>query len=357
MANKNIILLGSAILILLMGCSKEIEETSVTNKELVLTPVTILEVQRSDFFEYGKYYGRVQGIQRASIISMTGGTVETVNVIEGSFVSKGDSLALISSEKARITLDSAVLNEKINHDNFIAQRNFLKSGSSSQLSVDKSHLQWLNSETQLLDAEKAYNGAYSITPISGIVVSRNVDKDDEVLSGHESFIIEDLSQIEIKIGIPEADMNGIQEGNEAQISLDLFPNQFWRGELTRFSRKSSESNLTFAATIIVDNTDGKILSGTTANVQLLRNSYINHIVLPTDTIVRAEDGNYVMVLTGDTVNKRLIELGPSDVDQSVILSGLDAGEIIVREGLSLIIDSQHVSVVGEEVKNDSISRK
>lgn len=79
--------------------------------------------------------------------------------------------------------------------------------------------------------------------------------------------------------------------------------------------------------------------------------------MPTDTIVRAEDGNYVMVLTGDTVNKRLIELGPSDVDQSVILSGLDAGEIIVREGLSLIIDSQHVSVVGEEVKNDSISRK
>lgn len=357
MANKNILLLFTAIFLLFASCSKRVEETSAFVKELSLTPVTTLEVQRYDYFEYGKYYGRVQGIERASIISMTGGTVEKINVVEGSMVTKGDSLALISSEKARISLESAVLNEKINHDNFIAQRNFLKSGSSSQLSVDQAHLKWLNSETQLLDAEKSYKGAYSIAPISGVVVSRNIDKDDEVPSGYVSFIIEDLSQIEIKIGIPEADMDGIEEGNEAQISLDLFPDDLWKGKLTRYSRKSSERNLTFSATIIVDNTDGKILSGTTANVQLLRNSYINHVVVPTDSIVREGDINYVMVLTEDTVHRQSVELGPTDVDNSVILSGLNGGEMIIKEGLSLIVDSQQVTVVGEEVKNDSISRK
>jgi membrane fusion protein, multidrug efflux system len=338
----------SALIFLFISCGKNADISTSSQKEIALTPVSTLEVKRSDYYEYGEYYGRVQGVKRASIISMTGGTVEAVNVVEGSFVSEGESLALISSEKARITLESAILNEKISQDNFKALSRFLQSGTSSQLNVDQANLQWLNSKSQLLDEEKAYNGAFCIAPISGVVVSRNIDIDDEVYPGFESFLIEDLSQIEIKIGIPEADMQGVHEGSLAQISLDLFPGQMWEGELIRFSRKSSDLNLTFSATIIVDNNDRKILSGTTANVKLLRNSYKNHIVLPTDSIIREKSGDYVMVLEGETVRKRFVELGPSNVAECVVLSGLETGETIIQEGLHLIIDSQQVAVINKE---------
>ncbi|MBI9096864.1 MAG: efflux RND transporter periplasmic adaptor subunit [Spirochaetaceae bacterium] len=348
MMKKSVGILCAVCTLLFISCNRNNEKSTVSEKEISLTPVSTLKVERADYYEYGEYYGRVQGVKRASIISMTGGTVESVNVAEGSLVSEGESLSLISSEKAQLTLDSAILNEKISHDNYNALKRFLQSGTSSQINVDQAHLQWLNSKAQLLDAEKAYNGAFCIAPISGVVVSRNIDTDDEISPGHESFLIEDLSQIEIKIGIPEADMEGIQEGSPAQITLDLFPGRIWEGELVRFSRKSSDRNLTFSATILVNNEDSKILSGTTAKVKLLRNRYDDHIVLPADSIIREDSGDYVMILEGETVIKRYVELGPSDVTECVVFSGLNGGEIIVHEGLHLIVDSQQVAVINKE---------
>ncbi len=340
-----------AIVLFINGCrnnESDSTEEGGTN-EVHLTPVTVVEVEKSDFFEFGEYYGRVQGVNRASVISVLGGTVESVSVVEGSIISKGDSLGLISSEKARIMLDSAILNEKISGENYQTLKKFLRSGSSSQISVDQAHLQWLNSKTQLIDARKAYDGAFCISPIDGVIVSRNIDEDNEIMAGHESFLVEDMSKIEIKIGIPEADMQGVKEGSPAEIFLDLYPDRVWKGSLVRFSRRSSDRNLTFSATIVVDNDDRTILSGTTAKVRLLRNSYLDYIVLPIDTVISEDNKNYVMVLDGDIVTKRYIELGKSSVTECVVLSGVDVGEVIIREGLHLLIDSQKVVVIDEEV--------
>lgn len=349
MLKKYALFVFATISFIFISCEQNESKENSSEKTKELTPVTVIEAKSSDYFVYGSYYGRVQGAHRASIISTTGGTVESVNVVEGSAVSKGDSLGLISSDKARLSLDSAKLNEKINRDNYQALSKFLTRGTSSQINVDQAHLQWLNSQTQLLEAEKAYNGSFNISPINGVVVSRNIDEDEEVPMGHESFLVEDLSEIEIKIGIPEADMEGIHEGSPAEITIDLYPGRIWEGTLTRYSRRSADSNLTFSATIIVENADRAILSGTTAKVKLLRKSFINQIILPSDSVSKDEVGAYVMIVHGEIVKKQYIEVGSSNISECVVLSGVDEGEIIVQEGLDLIMDSQNVTIINQDV--------
>lgn len=345
---KKIGLILVVLTLITVSCKKE-EKDIVKEKKVSATPVTVVTVEASDFHQYGEYYGRVQGVKRSSIINILGGTVESVDVVEGSKVNKGDSLAKISPEKALLAFNSAKLNEKISRENYQTLKKFLASGNSSQIDVDKSHLAWLNSKTQLIDAEKAYEAAYCIAQIDGTVVSRNIDVEDEVMQGQETFLIENLSEIEITIGIPEADMEGVKEGSIAEVSLDLYPGRIWMGELTRYSRRSSDMNLTFSATIVVDNKDRKILSGTTAKVKLLRNSYEDYIIIPTGTIASSDDGNYVMVVKDNITSKRYIEVGASDIEKSVVISGLERGETVVEEGLHLLIDSQEVLVVDEGV--------
>lgn len=342
----------SVLLITLVftSCNKK---DNTSNNEIIESslaiPVTVLTVEISDFYEYGEYYGRTQGVHRSSIINILGGTVESVEVTEGAIVKKGDSLAKISHRSAEISLESAILNEKISVDNYQTLKKFLKSGNSTPKDVDRAHLGWLSSQNQLINAQKAYDAAFCISSIDGVVVSRSINIDDEVRQGQNTFLIEDLSQIEIQIGIPEGDMDGIKEGNKAEITLDLYPGKVWDGTLTRFSRRSSDQNLTFTATIILDNSDGTILSGTTAKVKLLRNSFENSVVLPTDVVINENGNNYVMVVNGNKVSKKDVVIGVSTVDRCVILEGVTPGEILVQEGLHLLVDEQEISIKNEEV--------
>lgn len=349
MFKKPTVVLFGVLLLFLSGCKKNEDVKDIIPVKESFVPVTIISAEISSFYEYGEYYGRTQGVNRASIIDLIGGRVESVAVTEGAIVKKGDSLGKISSEKAQIAFDSAKLNEKITNDNYLTLKSFLKSGNSSQINVDQAQLQWLNSKSQLIDAEKAYEGAFCISPIDGVVAIRNINKDDELMPGQSTFLIEDLSEIEITIGIPEADMKGIKEGSSAEVTLDLYPNRVWKGTLTRFSRRSSENNLTFSAVIVVDNSDRTILSGTTAKVKLLRNSFEESIVLPTDTVINDDGKNYVMVYKDGKVSKRDIVLGISTVERCVVLSGLSPGEKLVQEGLYLLVDSQEVTVIDEDI--------
>lgn len=347
---KKIGLILVALTLITVSCKNKNNDTGKENEKAeIVTPVTVVEVKKSDFYEFGEYYGRVQGVNRSSIINLTGGTVESVDAVEGSDVSKGESLAKISSEKATLAFNSAKLNEKISRENYHTLKRFLANGNSSQIDVDKAHLTWLNSKTQLIDAEKAYEAAYCIAQIDGTVVSRNIDVEDKVQQGQETFLIEDLSEIEITIGIPESDMEGVTEGSSAEVYLDLYPERVWEGELTRLSRRSSDMNLTFSATIIVNNKDRKILSGTTAKVKLLRNSYENYIIIPSSTVLKEDGKNYVMVLAGDRVEKKMVEVAASSVDNFVIISGLNIGDLIVEEGLHILTDSQLVNVIDQGV--------
>lgn len=339
-------LLVILIVLSMFSCSKNDAKNDVVKnvEKEELIPVTVIQAEQSIFNEYGEYYGKVKGVNRASIINVVPGTVESIFVKEGTVVKKGDSLGEISPEKARITLETAILNEEISRDNYNTLKDFLNSGNSSQVSVDSAHLQWLNSKSQLIDAQKAYDASFCISPIDGVLVSRNIDIDDEVYQGFESFLVEDLNRMVIEIGIPEAEMVGVKEGNRAEVSFDLYPNRVWKGELKRYARKSSDNNLTFKAVIEINNSDGTLLSGTTAKVKLLRNSFSNMVVLPTDVIISDNYESYVMVVNERKVQKRLVTLGPSTVSEVVILSGLEVGERVVQEGKHLLVDNQLVEI-------------
>lgn len=344
MYKKNLLVI--LVLVSIFSCSKNDVKNSdvkkVEREELV--PVTVIQAERSTFNEYGEYYGKVKGVHRASIINVLPGTVESIFVKEGAIVKKGDSLGEISPEKARITLETAILNEEISRDNYQTLKEFLNSGNSSKVSVDSAHLQWLNSKSQLIDAQKAYDASFCISPIDGVLVNRNINVDDEVYQGQESFLVEDLSRLVIEVGIPEAEMVGVKEGNSAEVSFDLYPGRTWTGELKRYSRKSSDNNLTFKAVIEIENRDGTLLSGTTAKVKLLRNSFSDIVVLPTDVIISDNYESYVMVVDENRVSRRSVTLGPSTVSDVVVLSGLKAGESIVQEGKHLLVDDQVVDI-------------
>lgn len=334
------------LLMVVNSCSKKQDSDNTDNKTTQDTiPVSVLPIEEKDFIEYGEYYGDVKGINEATIVCYTGGSVEKILVKEGAYVKKGSSLARIDADRITAGYETAKLNEKIAKDNFERLKRHLETGNASQVAVDQAHLQRLNSHTKRIEAEKARKGALCITPISGMVTSRFIDLHKELPPGTPAFTVTQLHKVKVTIGIPESEIDGVKEGNEAEVTFSIFPDRTWKGKVYRLTREASRMSKTFQAILHVENSDRKIKPGLTAYVKLLLKKMESRIVVPTGAILIEGENNYVMVMEKNRAVRYDVETGETNNNQTVISKGLTSGSALIVKGHHITADGSLVKVI------------
>ncbi len=332
------------LLLFVLSCTKKQENTPEETQIAQDTiPVSVISIKNQDFAQFGEYYGNVQGINEATIICYAGGQVEKISVKEGNYVKKGKSLARIDAEKFNTAYETAQLNEKIAKDNYERLKKHLITGNASQFQVDQANLAWLNSQTTRIDAQKAKKGALCIAPMSGIVTARFIDRYQEIAPGTPAFTVTQLHKVKITIGIPESEIEGVQEGNEAKISFSIYPGRTWKGAVHRITREASKMSKTFQAILYFDNPEKLIKPGLTAYVKLTLAKKANQIVVPTNAVLADGTENYVMVVNNNSALKKTVTLGENNKNQTIVTSGLETGS-------SLIIRGHHIVSTGSPVK-------
>ena len=332
--------------LVLSGCSKK-ENSDGSDSETVqdTIPVSVLTLEEQDFLEYGEYYGNVQGINEAKIICYAGGSVEKIFVKEGAYVKKGSSLARVDADRIAAGYETATLNEKIALDNHERLKRHLETGNASQVAVDQAHLGWLNSKTKRIEAEKARKGASCTTPIGGIVTSRFIDLHQELPPGTPAFTITQLHKVKVTFGIPESEIDGVKEGNEAEVTFSIFPGRTWKGKVYRLTREASRMSKTFQAILHIENSDRKIKPGLTAYVKLLLKKMESRIVVPTGAILLEGENNYVMVMEKNRAVRYDVETGETNNNQTVISKGLPSGSALIVKGHHIVSGGTSVKVI------------
>jgi HlyD family secretion protein len=111
-----------------------------------------------------------------------------------------------------------------------------------------------------------------VSPIDGVVISRNVDVGQTVaasLSAPTLFTIaQDLTKMQVDTNIAEGDVGRLQVGMKTYFTVDSFPGQKFFGQIRqiRNSATTLQNVVTYDAVIDVDNTDLRLRPGMTANV-------------------------------------------------------------------------------------------
>ncbi|TVR04756.1 MAG: efflux RND transporter periplasmic adaptor subunit [Spirochaetaceae bacterium] len=308
-------------------------------------PVRVLTVERRHFTEYGSYFGEARAVAEARVIAHMGGTVESVAVRAGDPVSRGQSMARIEAERAITNHETAVLAERMAREAYEREQKFVEQGVSTQQRVDQARLEWLNRRSQLLDAGTAREGALAIAPLDGIVTARHVQPLDEIAPGTVAFRVADLSRLRVTVGVPESDIAGVRELRSAEVRFSSFPDRTWSGTPLSFARARSDRGLTFEADIEIENRDGALLSGQTAQVRLALREWPDAVVIPTSTVMIRGNEFSVFVVEDGVARRRTVRLGPSDEEVSVVIAGLREGDRVVSEGMNRLTDGVAVSVV------------
>lgn len=123
-----------------------------------------------------------------------------------------------------------------------------------------------------LDNAKANMGYCKIlSPVDGIVISRSVDVGQTVAASFNTptlfQIANDLTKMQIDSSVAEADIGGVEEGQEVTFNVDAYPYRTFRGKVTQVRNSPTTVNnvVTYDCVVAVDNSDYKLKPGMTAN--------------------------------------------------------------------------------------------
>lgn len=118
---------------------------------------------------------------------------------------------------------------------------------------------------------------YSVikSPISGVVIARSVDIGQTVAANFQTptlfQIAKDLRQMQINISVAEADIGQLYIGQRINFTVDAFQQRKFSGivKQVRLNPTIQENVVTYNVVAMVDNDDGALLPGMTANIHFV----------------------------------------------------------------------------------------
>lgn len=158
-----------------------------------------------------------------------------------------------------------------------------------------------------LDTAKANLGYCKIvSPVDGIVISRDVDVGQTVAASLQSptlfQIANDLTRMQIDSSVAEADVGGVTEGQEVMFTVDAYPDRTFHGTVTQVRNSPTTVNnvVTYDCVVGVTNPDYKLKPGMTANVSITVAQRENALTIPNGAL-RFRPPDNAVVLTNSVV--------------------------------------------------------
>lgn len=203
-------------------------------------------------------------------------------------------------------------------------------------------------EAALQSAETELRYTKIISPVDGIVVSKEVEVGQTVAASFQTptlfNVAEDLTKMQIEASIVEADIAKVKEGQVVEFTVDSFPDEKFYGMVTQVRNNPiTVSNVvTYEVIIDVNNQEAKLKPGMTANVEIIT-AEKEDVFLVSNQALRffMEDENGVQkryqdkglwVLRNGEPKRITIRTGVSDDDKTEISGeGLRSGEQVIIE--------------------------
>lgn len=201
------------------------------------------------------------------------------------------------------------------------------------------------------------------SPLSGVVLSRQVDVGDFVQPGATVLELGDLSRLEVTVQVSELDIAELSVGQLARVELDAFPGEgSISGAIEQISPVADATSRLIPVQVSIPNLNGRIGSGLLARVQFSTGPQ-NAVVVPAGALAvggaASEDDSTVFVIEGEGQQAkaiaRSVSVGQQGQDQVEVLSGLAVGEAFVVESDRPLSSGQAVrlSILSETSDSDS----
>jgi multidrug efflux system membrane fusion protein len=332
-------------------------------------PVTAVQAQIRDVPIYLDGVGTAKARNTVTVRPQVDGRILSINFKEGQDVRRGDLLAKIDPATYQAQLDQSVAKKVLDEADLANARRDLeryeKLGASivSQKSIDTqvATVDKLVAQIKLDNAAIANAKAYLeyctiLAPIDGRTGIRLVDEGNLVRGSDASqgiVVITELRPVSVLFTLPQQQLAQVQRAQgKGVLAVEALDGDgkstLDRGTLQVVDNQVDPATGTVRMKAEFPNASLQLWPGQFVNVRLLIDTLSQVVVIPTPAVQRGPNGTFAYVVQpGDRVALRPVSVGQQSETQSVIASGIRAGERIVTTGFSRLKDGASVSIAPE----------
>jgi HlyD family secretion protein len=334
------------------------------------------KVTRGDIVQTVTATGTVNAVTTVLVGTQVSGTIKHIYVDFNSPVKKGQLIAQIDpatfeaqmeQARANLLLASANLEKAVasladaqrtmNRNRELFSRNLIARSEldTSETNYETAKAQVSASKAQVSQAEAALKNAETnlrytriLSPVDGIVISRNVDVGQTVAATFQTptlfTIAQDLTKMQIDTNVDEADIGKIKAGQDVEFTVDAYPDITFKGRASqlRIAPIIVQNVVTYDVVIRVDNPEIKLKPGMTANVSIIVAGKNDVLKIPNAALrFRPPEtgkpsvfkGTGVWTLENGKPGRIEVATGISDGNYTEIVSGE------LKEGQEIIVES------------------
>jgi cobalt-zinc-cadmium efflux system membrane fusion protein len=286
------------------------------------------------------------------VTSLGGGRVVDLKVKLGDFVSKGQTLLIISSpdlagamsDYQKAEADEVLSRKALDRAQMLFDRGAIaaKDLEAAQDTEDKAKVdvQTTEQHVRVLGADPAHPSALLDlkAPVAGTIVEQNVAGFEGVKSLDNTpnlFTIADLAEVWVVCDVFENDLAEVRMGDAAEIHLTAFPDRPFHGTVADISRVLDPNTRSAKVRVVLGNADGALRPGMFAMATFHSRKLSDRVVVPSTAIMRLHDKDWVFRKEGDKSFRKIVVqadgLAPDGMQE--IRDGVKPGDELVTNAL------------------------
>lgn len=212
-------------------------------------------------------------------------------------------------------------------------------------------------QAELSSAELDLSRTTIVAPASGVVINKLVEPGTTVAANFQTpnlfEIAADTTRMQVEASVDEADIGQVRENQLVRFTVDAYPGETFAATVRQIRKSATEVQnvVSYLVILDVDNKDGKLLPGMTANVEIITGIRPNVVRVPTSALrFRPRAGDrpaqkdlpsstpVIFVATADPFRpeRRIVKVGLQGEDFVEIVKGVRPGEKLILRSKSTV---------------------
>lgn len=210
---------------------------------------------------------------------------------------------------------------------------------------------------ELSSAKLNLNRTVIIAPASGVIINKLVEPGTTVAANFQTpnlfEIAADTTRMQVEASVDEADIGQVAEGQDVSFTVDSYPDFIFKAKVRQVRKAPVETQnvVSYLVIIDVDNLDGMLLPGMTANVEIVTGAKADVLRVPTNALrfrprpddrpaepAKKDKPKPMLYLAGTDPYRparRQVATGLRGDEFTEVTSGLKAGEKVIVRAKSL----------------------
>ena len=310
--------------------------------------VSVSMVKDTVFSHYLEVQGNVDTKENLIIYPQFSGILNTVNVIAGQKVSKGQLLGTIDDGGLSQQLAQMETQMALAKTTFERQKRLWDQKIGSEI-------QYLQAQTNMISQQKAVSQMKAqlaktriIAPFSGVIDELIAEKGQVVGPGQGLMRIVNLNNMFVSTAVPESYIGKLKVGAVVNVYLASL-GKTYVGKIRQVASNINPNNRSFGIEVSIPNAENLLRPNQVAKLKIIDYTNENAVVVPSNVI--QVDGNgdqFVFEATSikdktGIAKKVIVKVGKTSENFTEILSGLEPKTIIVSDGVNTVSEGMKLN--------------